>query len=324
MNGSTDLNDDAIHWLISAGSSAATSYVTAAKGWAGASHWRYRAVHADGDEEVDQAVGGRKKKRVPGAARKRNDPLDFVALMAQGAAEPEFEMMPRGGARRGRGKPKAKPKAKTLLPEDYHYTAEALARYSLRPRSFLAIPGSGIGPGGGTGAAAGGAFGAQDGGFADFGGDGFGFDGHDDDYDHEGGDAYGGGWDTFGGDGGLERAGDVGDALQLVEAARKVEKVDVNYSRAAKQVDVRSLKELMWGGIQEVLERRKRSGSEREAPIEFGDVLATVPAANAAGRLEDLSVHLCFICVLHLANEHGLVVKGVPELDRLLVSNVPA
>jgi condensin complex subunit 2 len=33
---------------------------------------------------------------------------------------------------------------------------------------------------------------------------------------------------------------------------------------------------------------------------------------------------LCFICVLHLANEHGLVIQSVPELDRLLISNVPA
>ncbi len=49
-----------------------------------------------------------------------------------------------------------------------------------------------------------------------------------------------------------------------------------------------------------------------------------MPEHNPAGRLEDLSVHLCFICVLHLANEHGLVIKGVPELDRLEISNVPA
>ena len=36
------------------------------------------------------------------------------------------------------------------------------------------------------------------------------------------------------------------------------------------------------------------------------------------------AVPLCFICVLHLANEHGLVIQSVPELDRLLISNVPA
>lgn len=54
------------------------------------------------------------------------------------------------------------------------------------------------------------------------------------------------------------------------------------------------------------------------------DVLATVREHNPAGRLEDLSVHLCFICVLHLANEHGLVVRDAPQLDRLIISNVPA
>ncbi len=54
------------------------------------------------------------------------------------------------------------------------------------------------------------------------------------------------------------------------------------------------------------------------------DVLATVPEHNPAGRLEDLSVHLCFICMLHLANEHGLVIRGVAELDQLEISHVPA
>jgi hypothetical protein len=33
------------------------------------------------------------------------------------------------------------------------------------------------------------------------------------------------------------------------QATRRVERVEVNYSRAAKQVDVRSLKELMWHGM---------------------------------------------------------------------------
>ena len=36
------------------------------------------------------------------------------------------------------------------------------------------------------------------------------------------------------------------------------------------------------------------------------------------------AVHLCFICVLHLANEHGLVINSVPDLDQLLISNVPS
>jgi hypothetical protein len=35
------LGEDAIQWLIEAGSN---GMVTRAKGWAGASHWKYRAV----------------------------------------------------------------------------------------------------------------------------------------------------------------------------------------------------------------------------------------------------------------------------------------
>ena len=112
--------------------------------------------------------------------------------------------------------------------------------------------------------------------------------------------------------------------LDLAEAAHKVEKVEVSYSKAAKQVDVKTLKELMWQGLSTVLEQRIADGiSNPQEGIEFADILATVPHENNVGRLEDLSVHLCFICVLHLANEHGLAINGFPQLDRLTVSNVP-
>lgn len=315
---SSSLQEDAINWLIAAnGAPSGGSYVTASKGWAGASHWRYRAVpqaagegeNADDEDGEQGVVGG--KKRGGKAGRKKNQPLDFVALMAEGVKEPEFEMLPRGGGRRAATR-RTKAAAKTLLPEDYHYKAESLARYSLRPRTAVAVVGSstGVGSGFGGGGDAGITNGAD---FGDFGG---GFDnGGEDDDDYGCGDACGGEWD-----GGAFAEADIGDELDLAQASHRVEKVEVNYSRAAKQVDVRSLKELMWSGIQSVLAQRSGDG---EAPIEFQDILATVPAMNGAGRLEDLSIHLCFICVLHLANEHGLVVAGVPGLDRLLVSNVP-
>lgn len=48
-----------------------------------------------------------------------------------------------------------------------------------------------------------------------------------------------------------------------------------------------------------------------------------IPERNPAGQLGDLSVHLCFICILHLCNEHGLAVTGVKSLDSLTVMNVP-
>lgn len=38
--------------------------------------------------------------------------------------------------------------------------------------------------------------------------------------------------------------------------------------------------------------------------------------------LRDLSVHVCFICLLHLANENSLSITGVPTLDKLTAGNV--
>ena len=79
------------------------------------------------------------------------------------------------------------------------------------------------------------------------------------------------------------------------------------------QVDVRALKELMWSNIEPV-----QAACEGQV-MSFQDVIADMPQSSAAGRAEDLSVHLCFICLLHLANEHGLVVQATKDLDQLLV-----
>ena len=45
------------------------------------------------------------------------------------------------------------------------------------------------------------------------------------------------------------------------------------------------------------------------------------PAASPPHR--PTAVHLCFICVLHLANEHGLAIQGTPTLDHLAITQVP-
>ena len=55
----------------------------------------------------------------------------------------------------------------------------------------------------------------------------------------------------------------------------------------------------------------------------FHEIISQFPEQNPAGRLEDISVHMAFICALHLANEHGLVIKSVPEMNDLVISNVP-
>lgn len=94
------------------------------------------------------------------------------------------------------------------------------------------------------------------------------------------------------------------------------------------QVDVRALKETIWDGMRSLVERGQlRSpeggGDRSERSLAFQSVIAGVGECRA-GRLEDLSVHLCFICLLHLANEHGLAIHDAPGLDSLSIQGLPS
>jgi condensin complex subunit 2 len=61
-------------------------------------------------------------------------------------------------------------------------------------------------------------------------------------------------------------------------------------------------------------------GKGREEAVSFRQVLASFPNdCTAAGTINDISPHLCFICLLHLANEHGLSIHGCTNLDDLSI-----
>lgn len=99
----------------------------------------------------------------------------------------------------------------------------------------------------------------------------------------------------------------------------------MTYAKTAKQVDVRALKGRLWELLQGA-SGEPRGGDAGDGvghSVEFQEVIQELHSGDGA-RLEDLSVHLCFICLLHLANEHSLVVSDVTQMDRLLVSNLPA
>ena len=96
------------------------------------------------------------------------------------------------------------------------------------------------------------------------------------------------------------------------------------------QVDVRALKETIWDGMHSLVEKGEPrppedggSGGEEGRSLTFQSVIGGVGECSA-GRLEDLSVHLCFICLLHLANEHGLAIHDAPGLDSLSIHNLPS
>ncbi|KAL8239389.1 hypothetical protein R6Q59_015956 [Mikania micrantha] len=109
---------------------------------------------------------------------------------------------------------------------------------------------------------------------------------------------------------------DVEDSTTLISKPRQIEKIEVQYDRKSKQVDVHILKETLWSSVQEMHK------SAQEATLSFKNMLASFPTNKtrpAAALAEDISPHLCFICLLHLANEHGLSINGSPDLDDLSI-----
>ena len=63
--------------------------------------------------------------------------------------------------------------------------------------------------------------------------------------------------------------------------------------------------------------------AQETGSISFKSVLHQVPTScGAALAPGDISVHLCFICLLHLANEHNLSILDCPTMDELYIGNV--
>ncbi|PRQ52729.1 putative condensin complex subunit 2/barren [Rosa chinensis] len=110
---------------------------------------------------------------------------------------------------------------------------------------------------------------------------------------------------------------DVEDFSTLVSQPRQVNKIEVQYDKTSKQVDVQALKETLWAHVQETVQK---STQGEEQVVSFKQILGSFPSdCRAAPTINDISPHLCFICLLHLANEHGLKILGNTNLDDLSV-----
>ncbi|XP_019711132.1 condensin complex subunit 2 isoform X2 [Elaeis guineensis] len=81
-----------------------------------------------------------------------------------------------------------------------------------------------------------------------------------------------------------------------------------------RQVDVHALKDMLWNHIQESVQI---SGVEHEATVSLRQVLLQFPSDCPTTPANDISPHLFFICLLHLANEHCLSIHDCPSLDEL-------
>ena len=85
---------------------------------------------------------------------------------------------------------------------------------------------------------------------------------------------------------------------------------------------MKALKHTLWQTIGDLHDSEAQEQQE-DKELAFQDVLLGLSEDNVVGNVSDLSVHLCFICLLHLANENGLSITGKPTLDGLNISDIP-
>ncbi|KAL8954073.1 MAG: hypothetical protein Q9222_000130 [Ikaeria aurantiellina] len=113
---------------------------------------------------------------------------------------------------------------------------------------------------------------------------------------------------------------------QLVTQSRRLRPEYVQYARVAKKVDVRRLKEEMWRGIG-FDEKPVNPASSHPEPspttepdaLKFTSVMNDLQQVYPKQAMADISTSYCFICLLHLANEKGLLLGNEPDLAELSI-----
>ena len=127
-------------------------------------------------------------------------------------------------------------------------------------------------------------------------------------------------------------AGGFGSQL-VTQGGRRARPDYVAYARVAKKVDVRRLKHEMWKGMGERLiattdwgDREEQQPTPRPKSSEatdetkgsetmrFTQIMNSLKTVYPKESLRDISTSFGFICLLHLANEKGLVLQGGDEI----------
>jgi condensin complex subunit 2 len=123
------------------------------------------------------------------------------------------------------------------------------------------------------------------------------------------------------------------DTDKLLQATRKVEKVDIGYASIAKRVNVRKLKTDIWSEIDKetsskavipvdsenaVADKKKEKAEKQVAPtISFQDLISDIAVKQ---QQKEVSLPFYFICLLHLANEKTLKIDSPASMDDLFIS----
>ncbi|KAF8043169.1 hypothetical protein BT93_A1495 [Corymbia citriodora subsp. variegata] len=252
--------------------------------WAGPDHWKFRKPKGKEEKHAVENVSPTTAKKTRHKKQAEVD-IDFTSFLDKDMPDifappknPKSLLLPANRA-----------PCNIRLPEDCHYQPESLVKLFLLPNVMC--------------------LGRKQKKWSDEPGESDGF-GPSTSWDHESV------FDPQFDDGNIHS--DVEDVDTLVSQPRQVNKIEVQYDKTSKQVDVQVLKETLWDHILKPPEMSIQK--DPEEAVSFKQILASFPAdCRAAASISEISPHLCFICLLHLANEHGLSIQGSVNMDDLSI-----
>ncbi|XP_057599690.1 condensin complex subunit 2 isoform X2 [Hippopotamus amphibius kiboko] len=112
----------------------------------------------------------------------------------------------------------------------------------------------------------------------------------------------------------------------LVAEPQKVNKIEIQYAKTAKKMDMKKLKQSMWGLLMEIPKQAdtEANHSENGEAVEVADKKLSGLTKDLQKSLpplmaQNLSIPLAFACLLHLANEKNLKLEGTEDLSDVLV-----
>ena len=112
--------------------------------------------------------------------------------------------------------------------------------------------------------------------------------------------------------------------MQMVSQPTKVQKIAIGYAKRDKRVDIKGLKHSLW----ELLSDEQTAADPAEwtmsGQASLQQVVSRLPEKVPELKMPDISMAYNFICLLHLANEHGLELVANETSSDLSITQPPA
>ncbi|XP_075714711.1 condensin complex subunit 2 [Rhinoderma darwinii] len=111
----------------------------------------------------------------------------------------------------------------------------------------------------------------------------------------------------------------------LIAEPQKVNRIEINYAKTAKKMDMKHLKTSMWGLLTNDPQKDEPGPkNETEATVVKNESIFSNITRDLQKRLptkmaQNLSVPLAFACLLHLANEKNLKLQEVDDLSDVII-----